>query len=135
MTDATSIGGSGDGGASLATLKGIAQTIGQLVPASQRQGFTIGTVLAVNNIGTSSIQVLAAPNPAITWLVFHNPSNTVELLVQFASLGAASFSARGGAFLLLPGDYLPLSGAVSFAWNGIAQSGTNNPLTIVTSQQ
>jgi hypothetical protein len=128
-----STGTTGDGGASLATLKGIAQTIGQLVPASQRDGFTLGNVIAVNNIGTSSVQVLAAPSPAITWIVFHNPSNTVELLVQLASLGAPSFSARGGAFLLLPGDFLPLSGAVSFAWNGIAQSGSNNPLTIVTS--
>jgi hypothetical protein len=122
-----------DDSASLATAKGIAQTLGQMVPGVQRQAFTIGTVTAVNNLGTSLIQVLANPNPAISWIVFHNPSNTVELLVAPASIPGVSFSARGGAFLLLPGDFLSLVGTVSFAWNGIAQSATNNPLTIITS--
>ena len=125
-----------DDAASLATAKGIAQTLGQMVTGVQRQGFTVGTIIAVNNIGNAALsQVLANPNPAIFWVVFHNPSDTIELLVGPSSIGAFSFSSRGGAFVLPPGDFLPLVGNVSFAWSAIAASSTNNPLTIITSTQ
>jgi hypothetical protein len=115
-------------------LRGVVQQLSSWVAVGQREGsFTIGTVTAVNNLGTASIQIIAADS-ARTYIVFHNPSNTVELLVC-QSPTVASFTTRGGSFLILPGDYLTLTGAVSVAWNGIAQSGANNPLTIITSTQ
>ena len=127
--------GGGDPSAALATSKGAAQTLGQLVVAAQRQAFTVGNVYAVNNVGTTWAQAFGAPNTAIIWIVFHNPSDSIELLVGLGSISGVTFSNRGGAFLLVPGDYLPFVGNVSVNWNAIAASGSANPLTIITSSQ
>jgi hypothetical protein len=122
----------GDPSAGLATMKGATQTLGQLVVAAQRQCFTVGTVIGGIVVGTSLISVLATPTPAIVWIVFHNPSDTAELLVAPASISGVSFAARSGGFLLVPGDFLALNGNVSVAWNAIANA-VGTPLTIITS--
>ncbi len=94
----------------------------------------VSAPLAINNLGTSSIQVIGA-NPARTSLLFHNPNDSVSIIVCPATNAsgaalAASFATRGGGFLILPQDYLPFSGNCQTAWNAIAASGGTNGLTI-----
>lgn len=117
------------------TIKGAVTNLASLINASERQAFTVGNISAVNNLSTALVQVIAADNSANPriWIVFHNPSNTVELLVCQSTFTATTFSNRGGGFLMLPGDYLTLVGNVAGAWSAIAQSGSANPLTIITS--
>lgn len=114
----------------VSVLKGVVQNLSQLIAAQRFAGsFTIGTTTGTNTLGTTSTQVVAADSKR-TSLVFHNPSSTVMVLL--AQNAVATWSAPGGAFVLLPQDYLSLSGVVQSAWNAAAQTGTANPLTVTT---
>ncbi len=114
----------------LAAVNGLQQTL--------RIGFAstlpVSAPLAINNLGTSSIQVISA-DPTRTSLLFHNPNGTSAIIVcpttdATGAVLSASFTTRGGGFLILPQDYLPLSGNCQTAWNAVAESGANNGLTI-----
>lgn len=96
-----------------------------------------GKTTAVNNLGTASVQVIAA-NPSRMKITFHNPG-TVDVLVAMAknAAGAAlapTFSARGGGFLIYAnGGEKSFDGECQLAWVAVAASGSGNPLTIVES--
>ena len=86
----------------------------------------------VNNLGTASIQVVAA-NQNRRGITFNNPG-TVNVLIAPGNI-TPSFAAPGGAYLLYPGDEktFPADGlllACNCAFNAVAFSGVNNPLTI-----
>ena len=94
----------------------------------------VSSPLAVNNLGTSSIQVIGADSTRVA-LLFHNPNDSVSVIVCPATdaNGATltpSFTTRGGGFIILPQDYLPVSGNCQTAWKAIAASGAANGLTI-----
>lgn len=117
----------------VSTIKGAVRNIAQLnTSLKNARAFAIGTTTAINNLGTTSTQVLPVDSTRIS-VLFHNPSDSVVVLV--APNAVASFTARGGSFLILPQDSLPLAGSVQVAWNAAAQSGTTNPLTISTVSQ
>lgn len=119
------------------TLQGIGTNLAKLAQL-QRIGNTlpVGAVLGTT-IGTVSQQVIGA-DPNRTGIVFHNAGTSVPLLFAPATdaNGAAlapTFSSPQGGFVVLPLDYLPLSGNVQSPWNGAAQSGTTNAASMVTS--
>ncbi len=95
--------------------------------------FPINIPVSVNNLGTSSIQVIGA-DPTRSALTFHNPgSATIIVCPSVNSVGSAmtaSFTTRGGGFIIGPGETLPFSGICQTAWNAIANSGAANGLTI-----
>lgn len=100
-----------------------------------------GSTTAVNTLGTASMQVIAAAQSRKK-ITFHNPNtaNNINVLVCQAldASGAAltaSFSAPGGGFVIFPGSSLTIEGnAAQGAWLSVAESGSNNGLTIVSSQ-
>lgn len=110
------------------------------------QNYTIpvigGSTVAVNNLGASSTQVITSA-PARKNITFHNPNvaGNVNVLVCQAQDSAgntltASFSAPGGGFVLFPGSSLIIEGdAAQSAWLAVAQSGSSNGLTVVSSQK
>lgn len=83
-------------------------------------------------LGAASAPAIGA-NPQRRGITFHNPGSAV-LAVCPANLAAAI---GAGSIILLPGQsrtYMakPKSRVrVNCGWNGIAQSGSNNPLTIL----
>jgi hypothetical protein len=113
------------------TAQGIVTNLAKLVSATQRNAFVLGPVTAINNLGTTSVQVIAADTTR-TSIVFHNPMSATTVLVCLAPT-VATFSAPGGSFVVLPQDYLPLTGNVQSAWNGVAQAGSTCSLTIASS--
>ncbi len=95
-----------------------------------------GNVSAINNVTTTSRQVLAADQSRIS-IVFHNPGSTTSLIVcpgldAAGTLMTASFTTRGGGFLIEAKAYLAFSGNCQTAWNAVAETGSANPLTIST---
>ena len=114
----------------VSNVKNIVTNIGQLT-ASRRNinTFTIGTTISVNTLGTTSAQVISADSTR-TYIMFHNPSDTVTVLVR--QNATATFSSRGGAFIVLPMSYVEFSGSIQLAWNAAAQTGASNPLTVTS---
>jgi hypothetical protein len=99
-----------------------------------------GATVAVNNLGTGSVQVIAADQNRKT-IYFHNPNvaGQVNVLVCQAldingNALTASFSTPGGGWVILPGDTLAITGDVQGAWLATAQSGTTNGLTVFSSR-
>lgn len=117
-------------------LKGGVQTLGNIAITQRFPGsFSIGDTVALNTLSTTTIQVLPS-DPARIGIVFHNPntSTSVVLAPKTDINGAAitnTTTLTGGNYVLLPQDYLYLSGGVcQLAWFGIVQSGTALALTV-----
>lgn len=93
--------------------------------------FLIGNITGVNGLSTAATQVLMA-DATRTSIVFHNPSDVSLLIYQSSMSITFTSSTRGGGFLLLPQDYLMLSGNCAQAWTVSASSGTTHAITIAT---
>jgi hypothetical protein len=101
------------------------------------------TITAINNIGTSPISVIGS-NPARQLITFHNPG-AVDIIVfptTVLSGGASivltpSLSALGGGFRIFAnGGQLTIAApAACQAWQALAASASNNPLTIMEQTQ
>ena len=112
-----------------------------IIEQNYRVPITGGSTTAINTLGTSSVQVIAAAQSRKK-ITFHNPNvvGNINVLVCQAldasgSALTASFSAPGGGFVIFPGSELPIEGdAAAGAWLAVAQSGSNNGLTIISSQ-
>jgi hypothetical protein len=100
------------------------------------------TVIAVNNLGTSPVQVIGV-SPTRAQLTFHNPG-TVDLVVfpttvlQNVAGGGSinltpSVGALGGGFRVFAngGDRVVGGPACTQAWQALSVSGSGNPLTIM----
>jgi hypothetical protein len=83
------------------------------------------------SLDTTSVQILGA-SPVRRGVIFHNPG-TIPLAICPANLTAVF---GGGSMVVLPGQERRIIAEgrirVNCAWNGIAQSGTGNPLTILS---
>jgi len=100
------------------------------------------TILAFNNIGTTSISLIGV-NPPRKKLTFHNPGSVdivvapTTVLANTAGGGSNSLtittSALGGGFRVFAnGGQIVIEGqACKQAWQGLSVSGANNPLTIM----
>lgn len=112
------------------------QISGQVGGSNVTSGASGGKVSAVNNLGTAPIQVVAA-NPSRQSLTFANPGTvTVYVSPSVTGSGAAltpSLAALGGTFPLFAGGLLVISGECQTAWQALAASGVNNPLTVMDS--
>lgn len=103
-----------------------------------------GKIYAYNNLGTSP-QVVAQANQSRQSITFHNPgSNDVVVFPsQVQGLNTApatptnqtltpTVSALGGGFRVYGnGGQLTLSGECQGAWQALATTGSNNPLTVM----
>lgn len=96
----------------------------------------VGGVLGAS-VGTGSAQVIPA-NPQTQKITFHNPGSTVTLyLCQATDANGNALSAGllPGNFALLPGGTMIFTGnGAGLAWLAAASGGSNNPLTIASSQ-
>ena len=94
-----------------------------------------GKVWAFNNLPVTSTQVLGA-NPARATLIFHNPgANTIYVNPTADANGAPlapTLSNLGGAFMLVSGGQLILSGEIQLPWAAFGST-TGCPLTIMES--
>jgi hypothetical protein len=96
------------------------------------------TVTAVNSLGTSPAPVIGA-NPSRTSITFHAPgANDIYVApTQVLSGGTSvnltpSLAALGGTYHIFAGGSLTISApAASQAWQALAASGSNQPLTIM----
>jgi hypothetical protein len=92
-----------------------------------------GGKLTAANPGTSGAQVLAA-NPARQSIIFHNPgpSNVYvySLLNATGAVNAPTGSNPAGAFIVMPGGLLTVSGECQGAWGAFGASASND-LTIL----
>jgi hypothetical protein len=83
------------------------------------------------SLGTASVKVLEA-SPVRRGVIFHNPG-TIPLAICPENLTAV-FGA--GSMVVLPGQERRIIAEgrvrVNCGWNGMAQSGTNNPLSILS---
>ncbi len=91
----------------------------------------------INNLSTASISVIGT-STSRHGIIFHNPnlpSSNVNVYVYPSALGSPpTLAAPGGAFLILPGDDLPLPSVgytnINAAFSAFASTGSNNALTI-----
>lgn len=107
-----------------------------------------GKVYAYNNLTTTS-QTVAPANPARTSITFDNPG-TVDIIVAPAQVQALNTSptappgtnqaltlttaALGGGYRIYGnGGSRTIAGECQGAWQALAISGTNNPLTVTDS--
>ena len=112
-----------------------------LAPQSYTVPNTGGITTALNHVGTTGAQVIAA-DPQRRSITFANPNivGNINLLVfqmldaSGNSLAATSFAAPGGGWPLLPGAVMTFSGDVQGAWGAVAQSGSANGLTVISSK-
>lgn len=101
--------------------------------ASLRQGSSIASPLGSGVLLGNASATVIGPNPVRRGISFHNPG-TVLLALCPANLVAAN---GAGSIILLPGatkTFLakPKSRIrVNCGWNGIAATGSNNPLTVL----
>lgn len=86
--------------------------------------------VAVSTLGTTAAQVIAA-DPVRRGIVFHNPGNVV---IRIAPANVALVSGSGGIVIYPQSDFILLDDNplfnVNCAWNAVADSGSNNTLTI-----
>lgn len=111
-----------------------------LAPQNYRVPNVGGITTAVNNVGTTGAQVIAA-DPQRKSITFGNPNivGSINLLVfqMLDASGAAlspTFAAPGGGWPLLPGGILTFTGDVQGAWGAVAASGSANGLTVISSR-
>jgi hypothetical protein len=95
------------------------------------------SVTAINNIGTSVSSIIGA-NPSRNSINFHNPG-TVDIIVfptfvltATPSPFAPTLSALGGGYRIFAngGDRTVTGNVACQAWQALAVSSSNNPLTI-----
>jgi hypothetical protein len=95
------------------------------------------SVTAINNIGTS-VSALIGANPSRNSINFHNPG-TVDIIVFPTSVLTATpspfaptLSALGGGYRIFAngGDRTVTGNVACQAWQALAVSSSNNPLTI-----
>jgi hypothetical protein len=101
------------------------------------------TITAVNNLGTSPISIIGS-NASRQLITFHNPG-TVDIFVfptTVLSGGASvtltpSLASLGGGFRIFAngGDRTIGFPAAAQAWQALAASASNNPLTIMEQTQ
>lgn len=101
--------------------------------ASLRQGSSINSPSGSGvALGTASAPLIGA-NPVRRGITFHNPGNVI---LGFAPANLAA-SIGAGSIILLPGQTKTFMAKpqsrirVNCGWNGIAQSGSNNPATVL----
>ena len=96
------------------------------------------SITSVNNIGTAVIPLIGS-NAARTTINFHNPGSvdiivfpTTVLNIVPPAVFTPSLSALGGGYRIYAngGDRTVLGSAACQAWQVVAVSGSNNPLTI-----
>lgn len=110
------------------------------------QNYTVpsagGGTVAVNNLGTTGIQVIGADQTRKS-ITFVNPniaSNINVLVFQTADVNGSSllgttFSAPGGGSAIVPGGQITFTGdCAQTAWGAVAQSSSNQGLTVITSR-
>lgn len=107
------------------------------IGSSQSVGPTSGgKVTPINSLGTTMAQVVGG-NPARVSITFHNPGTISVYVAPTVNAQGAPFTpmggALGGAFLILSGGLLTLTGEVQTPWQAMAASGSNQPLTITES--
>jgi hypothetical protein len=94
------------------------------------------TISAVNNIGSGGVSPIIGTNPGRNSINFHNPGTVDIIVFPTVVLTPATFtpslSALGGGFRIFAnGGDRTFSGNVACqAWQAIAASSSNNPLTI-----
>ena len=96
------------------------------------------TITAVNSLGTTPASVIGA-NPSRTSITFHAPgANDIHVApTQVLSGGVSvtltpSLSSLGGCFHIFAGGTFAIAGsAAAQAWQALAASGSNQPLTIM----
>lgn len=95
-----------------------------------------GKVHAFNTITTAPVTIAPA-NPSRQKITFHNPgTNTIYVAPKVDFNGAAlvvSTVLLGGCFIVLPGGLLEISGECQTAWQGFANTGSSNFLTVMDS--
>ena len=88
-----------------------------------------GGKLTAANPGTSGAQVLAA-NPARQSIIFHNPGPTnvfvYPLLNATGGANAPTNVNPAGAFIVMPGGLLTISGECQGAWGAFGASASND---------
>jgi hypothetical protein len=95
-----------------------------------------GKVTAVNNLDTTPAVVIGA-NTSRRKIVFHNPG-TIDVYiapsVDFENVAIDITTNRGGSFLVYAnGGTLSIEGECQGAWQAVAASGADNPLTVMDS--
>lgn len=99
---------------------------------------TGGKTTAVTTLGTASVQVIAQDLKRRK-ITFCNPNIASNIVVYVCQSKDASGSnlaavAGGGSWPIFPGAVFSFEGDVAAsAWNAIAASGSNNGLTIMSS--
>lgn len=92
-------------------------------------------ITAINSLSTTAISVIDA-NDDRSFILFHNPSSGVTVYVAptLTSTGGVltlNATSPGGAFRIIPMDYIQFSGGTQ-AWQAVSSSGSGNPLTIAS---
>jgi hypothetical protein len=98
------------------------------VGASGSVGATNGGKVSASNPGTSGAQVLAA-NVARQSATFHNPGGTnvfvYPMLNATGAVNSPTAANPAGAFIVMPGGLLTVSGECQGAWGAFGASATN----------
>jgi hypothetical protein len=100
-----------------------------------------GNSLGVNNIGSvSNVQVIPQ-DQARKSITFHNPNvgGNINILVSQTvdangNALAPTFASPGGGYVIFPGGTYTFTGDIQGAWQAIAQSSSNQGLTISSSR-
>lgn len=99
-----------------------------------------GKVYAYNAISTAASQVAPA-NPSRQRISFHNPGTINLYVAPTTALNAAgsavtltpTLGALGGTLLVFPGAIVVVEGECQGAWQALAASSSNNPMTVIDS--
>lgn len=114
--------------------------VGGSLVFSSASGGKIHAYNAIGTIGTNNTVIGA--NPSRTQITFHNPGSQDIFIAPATVIDnngnavalALSLSALGGSFRVFAnGGTLVISGECQTAWQAIAASGSNNPLTVMDS--
>jgi len=96
-----------------------------------------GKVKGFSAIGATPI-IVAPANAQRVRIVFHNPGATATLYVapMLDRDGLAivpTLTSLGGTFAVFGGAYVTIEGECQGAWQCLASTGVNNPLTVMDS--
>lgn len=112
-----------------------------LAPQSYVVPFAGGGFLGVNTVGTAAAQVIAA-DQSRTSITFVNPnvaSNVGVAVMPVADINGNSLLGttydQGGCVPILPGALVTFTGdSAKLAWAAVAQTGSDNGLTVIPSR-
>jgi hypothetical protein len=109
----------------------IAQTFNNFVNNIPAIG---GNVTAVNNLSSGAFVQVIGPNQKRNIISFHNPGANVAYVAPLTTSNGQpltpSFSALGGCFQVVPGDFVTLSKNVTGAYQAAVAAGSSQPLTV-----